>query len=59
MTGFEVLLASAGLIVFVMVLAAMILVTPRGIVEVHGGGTDQRDSLESPATGRPAETLKG
>lgn len=40
MTGLDVLLAVAGLVVTVLVVAGMILVTPRGAVDTFGDVTD-------------------
>ena len=44
MSGLEVLVASAGLIVTVLVVAAMILMTPRGQVDLDGDETDPQGS---------------
>jgi hypothetical protein len=49
MTGVELLLAIAGLIAFVLVIVAMILITPRGQVEVHTEGSDPMGSNLSPS----------
>ncbi|MBA2517841.1 MAG: hypothetical protein H0V22_11125 [Solirubrobacterales bacterium] len=49
MTGVEVLLAIAGLVAFVLVIAAMILMTPYGQVEVHSEEADAQGSNLSPA----------
>ena len=49
MTGLEVLLALAGTAVAVLVIMGMILITPRGEVEVHAAGRDPRGSNLSPA----------
>lgn len=61
MTGLELLLALAGLAVTVLVIAGMILVTPRGAVDVHAEGTDPQGSNLSPtrATDRPLEVPTG
>ena len=40
MTGLELLLAVAGLLVTVLVVAGMILITPRGAVSIHAGAAD-------------------
>jgi len=48
MTGLEVLLALAGSGVTLLVVAGMILLTPRGQVEVHAEGTDPQGSNLSP-----------
>ena len=40
MSGLDVLLAAAGLIVTVLVVAGMILITPRGQVDLYGDATD-------------------
>ena len=44
MTGLEVLLAVAGVAVTVLVVAAMILITPRGLVDVNEDATDRQGS---------------
>ena len=49
MTGLEVLLALAGTAVAVLVIMGMILITPRGEVEVQAAGADPRGSNLSPA----------
>ncbi len=51
MTALEVLLAVAGLGVTMLVIAGMILMTPRGQVEVHEAGTDPHGSNLSPTPG--------
>jgi hypothetical protein len=48
MTGLEVLLALAGAGVTLFVVAGMILLTPRGEVQVHAEGTDPQGSNLSP-----------
>lgn len=48
MTGVEWLLAIAGLVAFVLVIAAMILMTPYGQVEVHSEESDPQGSNLSP-----------
>jgi len=48
MTGIEVLLAVAGIIVTVMVVAGMILLTPLGEEQVHTEGSDPHGSNLSP-----------
>ena len=51
MSALEVLIGIAGLVVTVLVVAAMILITPRGQVELHGeSGTGGHDLVAS----RPA-----
>jgi hypothetical protein len=47
-TGLEVLLAIAGVGVTALVGAGMILITPRGVVDVHAEGTDPQGSNLSP-----------
>ena len=49
MTGLEVLLALAGTAVTMLVIAGMILITPRGEVGVHAAGSDPQGSNLSPA----------
>lgn len=44
MTGLEVLLAVAGFAMTVLVVAGMILITPRGLVDVNGDATDPQGS---------------
>jgi hypothetical protein len=44
MTSLDVLLAVAGLVVTVLVIAGMVLITPLGQVEVHAEGTDPQGS---------------
>ncbi|MBA2515584.1 MAG: hypothetical protein H0V26_14855 [Solirubrobacterales bacterium] len=56
MTGVELLLAIAGLVAFVLVIAAMILMTPHGQVEVHSEGADSQGSNLSP-TAAPDRSL--
>ena len=59
MTDLEVLLAIAGVIVTVLVVAGMILITPHGEVSVHAEKTDSQGSNLSragapdPAQARP------
>jgi len=48
MSGLEVLLAVAGAVAMVLVVAGMILLTPRGEVSVHREGTDAEGSNLSP-----------
>ncbi len=48
MSGLGILLAVAGLLVTTMVIVAMILLTPRGNVEVHVEGTEAGGSNLSP-----------
>ena len=49
MTGLEVLLAVAGSAVTVLVIAGMILITPRGEVDLYGDATDPQGSNLSQA----------
>lgn len=58
MSSLEVLLACAGFLVLVLVLAAMILVTPRGVVELHREGTDPQGSTLSPTREQRVERSK-
>jgi hypothetical protein len=44
MTGLEVLIAVAGLIATALVIVGMVLITPRGVVDVHVEGTDSGGS---------------
>ena len=44
MTGLEVLLAVAGFAATVLVVAGMIVITPRGEVDLHGDATDPQGS---------------
>ena len=44
MTGLELLLAVAGLIVTVLVVVGMILITPHGTVSVHAEAADSHSS---------------
>jgi hypothetical protein len=50
MSAVEVLLAVAGFTVTALVVAGMILLTPRGQVPVHREGDDPESSNLSPAT---------
>ena len=60
MTGLQVLLGVAGFVVTVLVVAGMILITPRGEVELDGevrdqqgadlSRADQREPAPAPAT---------
>jgi hypothetical protein len=43
-TGLEVLLAVAGVAMTVLVVAGMILITPRALVDVNGDATDPQGS---------------
>ena len=52
MSGVDVLLAVAGILVTVLTLAGMVLLTPRGVVEVHTEGTDSEGSSLSPVPDR-------
>lgn len=56
MSGLEVLVALAGLSVTVLVVAAMILITPRGQVDLHHDETDPQgsDLSRAGAPTRPA-----
>jgi hypothetical protein len=57
MTGLELLLAVAGLLVTVLVVAGMVLITPHGAVSVHAEAADSHASDLSPvgAPHRPAQ----
>ena len=44
MTGLELLLAVAGLLVTVLVVAGMILITPYGAVSIHAEAADSNSS---------------
>ena len=44
MTGLELLLAVAGLLVTVLVVAGMILITPHGAVSIHDDAADSHAS---------------
>jgi uncharacterized iron-regulated membrane protein len=67
MSGLDVLLAVAGLIVTVLVVAGMILITPRGEVDLFGDATHSQgtelsraDAMSSvPAAARRSETRVG
>jgi hypothetical protein len=48
MSGLEVLLAIAGLIVTALVVVGMVLITPRGVVEVRAEGSPPDGSNLSP-----------
>lgn len=48
MSGIDVLLALVGGLVTALTLAGMVLLTPRGTVEVHTEGTDPQGSNLSP-----------
>jgi hypothetical protein len=52
MSTVDVLLAVAGTLVTVLTLAGMVLLTPRGVVEVQQEGTDPQDSSLSPLPDR-------
>jgi hypothetical protein len=57
MTGFDVLLAVAGLAVTVLVVAGMILITPRGAVDASDDVTDPQGAALSRAVAiDPAHT---
>ena len=49
MTGLDVLLAVAGLAVTILVVAGMILITPRGTVNAFDDGTDPQGAALSRA----------
>ena len=49
MTGLEVLLAFAGISVTALVVAGMILITPRGEVDLHSSETESEGSSLSRA----------
>ena len=49
MSDLEILLAVAGFVVTALVVAGMILITPRGQVPVHADGSDPENSNLSPA----------
>ena len=59
MSGLEVLVGIAGFGVTILVVAAMILITPRGEVDLHGQATDpQGSNLSRAATpDRPAQAV--
>jgi hypothetical protein len=57
MTGLDVLLALAGIGVTVMVIVGMVLITPRGTVEVHAEGADPQGSNRSSTTRSPDRSL--
>jgi uncharacterized iron-regulated membrane protein len=67
MSGLDVLLAVAGLIVTVLVVAGMILITPRGEVDLFGDATNSQgtelsraDAMSSvPTAARRSETRVG
>jgi hypothetical protein len=61
MSGLEVLIALAGLGATVLVVAAMILVTPRGEVDLHGDETDPQgsDLSRAGAPNPPAQAPTG
>ena len=56
MSSLEALVGIAGLAVTVLVVAAMILITPRGQVDLHGNATDPQgsDLSRAEAPDRPA-----
>jgi hypothetical protein len=56
-SGLDLFVGIAGILVTVLVVAAMILITPRGQVDVHGPEADSQGSELSPAEAavRPAE----
>jgi hypothetical protein len=51
MTGLELLLAVAGLLVTVLVVAGMILITPHGATSIHAEAADSHASNFSRAEG--------
>jgi hypothetical protein len=57
MSALEVLIALTGLGVTVLVVAAMILITPRGQVDLHGDESDAQgsDLSQAGAPRRPAQ----
>ena len=57
MSGVEVLLAVAGTLVTLLTLAGMVLLTPRGVVDIHTEGTDAHGSNLSPATDQAPERV--
>jgi hypothetical protein len=57
MTGLDVLLALAGIGVTAMVIVGMVLITPRGVVDVHAEGTDSQGSNLSSTTPAPDPSL--
>lgn len=56
MSGLEVLVAFAGLAVTVLVVAAMILITPRGQVDLHEEAPDPQGSSLSRAEAPARQT---
>ena len=58
MNGVEVLIGIAGVVVTILVMVGMILITPRGVVEVHTEGEDPEGSNLSPqpAPAHPVRT---
>jgi hypothetical protein len=52
MSAVEILVGGAGVVVTVLVIAGMILITPRGQVDVHAEGTDPQGSNLSPTRRR-------
>ncbi len=48
MISLDALIGLAGCLVTVLVIAGMILLTPRGVVKVHAEGTDPYGSNRSP-----------
>ena len=59
MTGPEVLLAVVGLVATVLVVVGMILITPRGQVDLHGEVTDPQGSQLSRADAPPPRVAAG
>jgi hypothetical protein len=61
MTALEVLLAVAGFTVTALVVAGMILMTPRGEVDLYGGAPDSQGSelSRAGAEGRADGTARG
>ena len=55
MSAIEIMLAIAGFIVTALVVAGMILLTPRGQVPVHADGDDPQGSQLSTAGATPAK----
>ena len=55
MSSVDVLLAVVGTLVTLLTLAGMVLLAPRGVVEVHTEGTDAHGSNLSPVPDRSPE----
>jgi len=56
MTGLEILLGVAGVVVTVLVIAGMVLITPRSVVDVHAKAVDSQGAelSRAGAADRPA-----